>query len=344
MTTRHTQDKLLTIVVPVYNTEAYLPKCLDSVLNCKNRDVVELLVINDGSPDNSDAVISQYAQDYPQIVRYIRKKNGGWGSCINLAMREAEGKYFKILDSDDYYDTAALGMFVDFLSQTDADMVLSSMTEISNSGFYIRTIPPQREYKMFLAKEHFKGLSSTYPIHMTSYKTSILKDNAITLSKRYYADLEFNLFPLPFVQTVAYVPYNVYQYQRIREEASTSTRGYALNRANYMTVATNVIDYYIRCKDNLSSELDALLIKEMVNISKGVYNYFLSPVYRFGDIPCNTTELRNFSRYISEHSPEILRSLYHVRKKGVPYIWIWVKLHFNILKLGRLSKFFRVGF
>lgn len=96
-------DKILTIIIPTYNMEKYLRHCLDSLI-VPNMDKVEVLMINDGSKDSSSAIGHEYQNRYPKTFRVIDKENGNYGSCINRGLKEATGKYVKVLDADDSFD------------------------------------------------------------------------------------------------------------------------------------------------------------------------------------------------------------------------------------------------
>ena len=91
----------VSVIVPVYNTEKYLKKCLDSLIN-QTLSNVEIIAVNDGSTDGSPAILEQYAKSYPQIVKVFHKKNGGQASARNLAFEKCTGEYIGFLDSDDF--------------------------------------------------------------------------------------------------------------------------------------------------------------------------------------------------------------------------------------------------
>lgn len=125
-------QKLLTIVVPVYKVEPYINKCLDSCLIYKDgkdelddelMNLIDVLIINDGTPDRSADMSREYAKHYPTYFRQIDKENGGHGSVWNMGVQEAIGKYVKFLDSDDWFQN--FGKFVEALRHTDADLVLT---------------------------------------------------------------------------------------------------------------------------------------------------------------------------------------------------------------------------
>ena len=93
------EDKLLTIIVPAYNVENYIRRCLGSLVTAGND--TEIIVVNDGSSDNTENIANEYAALYPEIVRVISKQNGGHGSAINTGLQNTKGKYFYTVDADD---------------------------------------------------------------------------------------------------------------------------------------------------------------------------------------------------------------------------------------------------
>ena len=111
-------EKLLSIVVPVYNVEKYINKCLESLAVSEEQMAqLEVLVVNDGTPDNSAIMAKEFEKKYPQTFRVIDKENGGHGSCCNLGLKEAHGKYIHFLDSDDWLLPGALRSLYDYIQK-----------------------------------------------------------------------------------------------------------------------------------------------------------------------------------------------------------------------------------
>lgn len=117
----------LSIIVPVYNVEAYLEKCLDSLVNQTMEDY-EIIIVNDGSTDNSEDIIIKYKNKYPNLIRYMSIPNGGVGNARNIGITLAKGEYITFLDSDDYVDSNAYKMLYEKISD-GYDMVMT--------GYYI---------------------------------------------------------------------------------------------------------------------------------------------------------------------------------------------------------------
>ena len=120
--------KLLSIIVPTYNMEAYLVRCLDSVTNKILPNTLEVIVVNDGSKDKSLNIARSYQTFRPDIISIIDKPNGNYGSCINEGLKEAQGKYIKILDADDWYNTDSLKVFLEKLVDVDSDLIITDFT------------------------------------------------------------------------------------------------------------------------------------------------------------------------------------------------------------------------
>ena len=121
--------KLLTIAIPSYNSQDYLNHAVESLL--PGGDEVEILIVNDGSRDGTAKIADEYERKYPGIVRAIHKENGGHGDAVMTGIRNAAGKYYKVLDSDDWFDTEAFLRVLNRLKDLDAaggsvDLLLSN--------------------------------------------------------------------------------------------------------------------------------------------------------------------------------------------------------------------------
>ena len=127
-------EKILTIVIPTYNMQDYLHRCLDSLIVPEEQmQRLEVLVVNDGSKDNSSAIAHEYQDNYPDTFRVIDKENGNYGSCVNRGLKEASGKYIKILDADDWFDPGAFNQLIIKLQSVDIDVVLTNYDIINIS-------------------------------------------------------------------------------------------------------------------------------------------------------------------------------------------------------------------
>lgn len=132
---------LLSIVIPVYNTEKYLVNCLDSIVSQlgDRRNNIEILVVNDGSPDNSGAIIDKFQKKYPSIIEVINKRNGGLSDARNAAIGRCKGEFIWFVDSDDSIEETCLDGILGFLQETTADYIMFNASRVDINGKVIGT-------------------------------------------------------------------------------------------------------------------------------------------------------------------------------------------------------------
>ena len=111
--------KLLSFAIPCYNSESYMEKCIESILI--GGEDVEILIVNDGSKDRTAEIADAYEAKYPTICRAIHQENGGHGEAVNAGIRNATGRYFKVVDSDDWVDPDAYRAILNKLREYDSD-------------------------------------------------------------------------------------------------------------------------------------------------------------------------------------------------------------------------------
>jgi len=119
----------LSIIVPVYNVYDYIEGCLESIVNQSLKDI-EVIVVNDGSPDNSQEIIDKYVKKYPKLIKSFIKENGGQGTARNLGLEHAKGKYVSFIDSDDYIDKNFAKEMYELAIKDSADVVVCDMIDI----------------------------------------------------------------------------------------------------------------------------------------------------------------------------------------------------------------------
>lgn len=184
--------KLLTVVVCCYNSSNTIKNTLDSIDIEHNKDV-DVLIINDGSKDNLEQVINPYLTKFPDNFHYIKKENGNWGSCINLAISKANSRYISILDSDDTYDIPAFNYVMNELRRIDADtdLVLCNYVwkflnkkkhNIKEINF--STTSRQHEYVPIDRLDLFHVIT----IHSAIFRLDLLKQTKPLPEKTYYSD------------------------------------------------------------------------------------------------------------------------------------------------------------
>ena len=241
-------DKLLSIIIPTYNMEKYLRKCLDSLcIETTDFNQLEVLVINDGSKDSSSDIAHEYADKYPDVFKVIDKTNGNYGSCINRGLYEAVGKYVKVLDADDFFDKTALGEFLNFLKDHDADLFLTSFYHVYENRDIIKPsslhFPPKKSlnFSDYYRSNDFKYIQ----MHAFTYK----RENLVNIKYRQtegisYTDAQWIFLPMSTVTTFYYFPVFLYNYLLGREGQTMDEEVYAKSIDQLMKMTLGRIEMY----------------------------------------------------------------------------------------------------
>lgn len=173
-------EKLLTIIVPVYKVEQYIAKCLDSCILDSEEQMsnLEVIIVNDGTPDKSAEISRSYVVRYPDTFRQIDKENKGHGSAWNVGLKEATGKYLRFLDSDDWL--CNLDELMNELKKTDSDLIFTQYyrhyTETGDKVLYDTAVPPCNTTVLEPQTwGHHRDSYNAYNFWSLTYKSSILK-------------------------------------------------------------------------------------------------------------------------------------------------------------------------
>ena len=241
--------KIVTIIIPTYNMEKYLQKCLNSLLvSDDNLKQIEVLVVNDGSKDSSSLIAHEFEMRYPQSFRVIDKENGNYGSCVNRGLKEAKGKYVKVLDADDYFDTEAFEIALNFLKTCDYDLVLTDYNKVDEKGDVEEVFELTIPHNTPLAFDSLLGFSATrMHMHRIFYKTENLR--AIDYHQTEgmsYTDQEWMGEPMTSVNTLYYLDIHLYQYLVGRGEQTMNPQVMMKSIKQYMHAIYVLIDLYNR--------------------------------------------------------------------------------------------------
>ena len=186
--------KLLTISVAAYNVEPYIAPTLEKLCASRQRELFEVLVIDDGGSDGTLAIAEEYQKRFPDVVIPVHKENGGWGSTVNTAVRMAQGRYLKLLDGDDYFDPEGLDAFLEALKITRADLVYTPVAEFDDAtdGF-MRIQPLAKDYPADQDLDmDVLNTDLGITMHGCAFRTQMLRDHRVTLTEHsFYADFEY---------------------------------------------------------------------------------------------------------------------------------------------------------
>jgi len=255
--------KRLSIIVPAYNMEAYLPQCIESIIRTTSRTELEVVIVNDGSEDKTLRVAQQYAQRFPDTVRVIDKENGNYGSTINAALPVVQGEYVKILDADDRFDGSLMTTFLYFLQKSrGVDMVVMPFIE---AGKYRArkvkyNIYGRKAYdygRSYEADKVFSdGVIRFFTMHGVCYRTELLREMNYRQSEGVsYTDQEWVFYPLFNVETIAFADIPLYRYNIAREGQTMDPSVLMRNLSQLITVTESIAHYFIKNADgDYSSE------------------------------------------------------------------------------------------
>ncbi len=253
--------KLLSVAIPSYNSEAYMKKCIDSLL--VGGEDVEILIVDDGSRDRTGAIADEYAAMYPSIVKAIHKENGGHGSAVNAGLENATGLYFKVVDSDDWVKESAYHKILDILrdivaGDTTLDMLISNFVyekegEKKNKVMKYHHALPQGQIFTWKDVKHFRK-GQYILMHSVIYRTKLLRECGLKLPEHtFYVDNIFVFEPLPYVKNMYYLDVNFYRYYIGREGQSVNEQIMISRIDQQIKVNKIMVDYFAENKAKIFS-------------------------------------------------------------------------------------------
>ena len=275
--------KILSVVVPSYNMEAYLPRCLGSLVVPDGTLMkrLDVLVVNDGSKDRTSEIAHDFKRRYPGVFRVIDKANGNYGSCINVALPEARGVYVKILDADDWVDTATFQRFLDLLEdevsrgKDSADLVAANYSLVDPAGKERARInhsfPPGRDHSL----DDLAPLSTRFLLQSITYRTEVVRSIGYRQTEGVsYTDIEWTLEPMVKVKCVTFFPESVVRYLIGREGQTVDPDKYARNYDQVVQIVTGLVSRY-ECRLSQCNEISRRYFdKHFLQLLSLVYEAF----------------------------------------------------------------------
>lgn len=251
-------DKILTVVIPVYKVELYIRKCLESLIVADElMRQLEVIVINDGTPDNSAIIAKEYEEKYPDTFRVIDKANGGHGSCCNKGLLLARGKYIHFLDSDDWFDES-FDVFLNYLKEETADVVLSKhVTENIKDKTRLLSPPSTRmvPFKQYDVTIYDRDLDvPSFNLWGSTFRTQHLRDNGVKFVERVsYDDSILFLAPIPNLKSIVFYDLILYHYL-VGREGQSMDRRVRVKKLNDMLQCNELLfSFYEQHKNDIPS-------------------------------------------------------------------------------------------
>lgn len=285
--------KKVSVIIPVYNVENYLRKCLNSLVNQTLKDI-EIIVVNDGTLDNSQEIIDEYVKKYPKKVVSVIQENGGQGAARNTGLLHAKGEYIGYVDSDDYVEENMYEELYKKAKEEDSDIVICGNNVV-------------KENYEFLSKEDVdkEFLLGKMAVWNKIYKKNIIVDNKIQFrSKVWYEDLDFTMKVFFSSKKISYIDNPLYNY--LLREGSTMNNNNIKRNLELIEAFDSLIDY---CKDKkiynkAKDEIEFLCIYHM-------YIFATTRVLNTNNKYKDKIEIINkFKNYINSNFPNFKQNKY----------------------------------
>lgn len=265
-------SKELSISIAAYNMEKYIAETLDSIVSCNSLDQLEVLIINDGSKDNTTNIVKQYVDRFPDTFILIDKANGGWGSTVNSGLGRATGRYFKLLDGDDLLQN--IDDFIECIKGIDADVIITPyMTFLEENGLEdIHGVVNNKQLNQVQDIDSVR-FDDIIAMHSCTFKTECIKNKYAITEHCFYTDVEYVLKSMLNVSSIAFIDIPLYRYRIGRAGQSVSADGYRKHFAEHLKVLMGLLQIYKSSR--LSGTIDEVFKRQITNMVDHQYYIFL---------------------------------------------------------------------
>lgn len=309
-------EKIITFLIPAYNSEAYLPIIMESLLEASCLQEMETIIVNDGSIDGTEAVARSYAEQYPGTVRVLCKPNGGHGSAINAGAKLASGKYFKVIDADDWIIKENLPLFIEKLKKCDADVVLTPFHQVdirdgSRSAWKMYCDSYERAYSLEEIVEHWKDFDRCLTFHGITYRTDFYNRYHHKLPEKvFYEDQEFSA--IPCCRAASIWPMDLYLYQyRVGDSGQSVSSANRVKRMSHVVRVTRDMLLYQEKHAGLSEAALEFLYRKTESV---ILSHYVVTCLLVKDRAAGLREAERYNRMMRKISPEVYWRVYRKYK------------------------------
>lgn len=301
--------KILTVLIPAYNIEQTIDELIFTLTDYTILQDIEILIVNDGSHDKTLEKGLIYEKKFPDTVKVINKKNGGHGSTINKGIELALGRYFKVIDGDDWVDTQSFVKLVSYLKSLDVDMVINPFDKVNN----VTKQKERYDYKgiefnhVYSIEEAYSKSNCFIGMHSITYRTQILRSNKIHIDEdRFYVDLEYDLFPVPYLNSIVFLSDSIYQYRCFTVYQSVSTINFQKNRKMHLEVLSSLLYFYGDFCKNLNKVRKDYILNRIGSMIVTQYFIYLTMPISFS----TKSELIEFNKEIMKQNVDVKNAVH----------------------------------
>lgn len=298
----------VSVIVPVYNTEKYLRRCLDSLVN-QTLQELEIVLVNDGSTDNSPDILKEYEEKYPEKIVVIHKENGGQATARNLGIRKCSGTYVGFVDSDDYVDTAMFETMFRTAQENDCDMVECHYHYVQESEKGDRELATRGNIRQYKDRKDMFINPMTCPWNKLFKRELLLQEGLEFPEGLIYEDTAFCIKVIPYIKKERFVDKPFVYY--ILRGTSTMNANKSRKVADIFPVLENILIFY-RDKgfyEEYKEELEYFCVKILLCSS-------LSRIGRVPDRALQEELLDQTFAFIEEYFPKYKDNPYFKGKIG----------------------------
>ena len=306
-------NKVLTVSIAAYNVEKFIKKTLESLL-VKGIEILEVLVEDDGGTDDTARIVKEYEKKYPGIIKFVHKENGGYGSTINKSIELAEGKYFKQLDGDDWYDSENFEKLLELLKNIDTDAVYTPYKKYfeNRDEYVLKDYFDENSNGEYKADQIINKCTHSLEMYTMMYKTKILKDKKINLlTKCLYTDKEYAMYPMIYTETIYITHLPIYVYRYGRDEQSMSVNSKRKHYEEQIKVNKRCLDI-IREQDDVMTEEKRKYMYNYVGLEAastvGNFLIILPPSKE------NLKKIKLFEEYIYENNIQAYNEMHRLSR------------------------------
>ena len=299
--------KQLTIAIPSYNVERFLEKCLDSMCGIDER--LEVVVVNDGSKDSTSEIAHAYEKRYPGQVKVVDKENGGHGSGINAGLDAAEGRYYKVVDADDWITTENLTPILDAIEQTDVDAIIMGYKTVNiSNGVVLEYLPISnssgRQIDIIKLDDKFDDVNACLEFHCMCYNTEFLRGTGLRMSEHtFYEDQEYAILPMAYAESFLIHPEPLYEYRIGDTTQSTNFANQAKRADDQERVTKRLAETYVSLKP-MGLARDHFLTRR---ITRAIISFYATLLVKHPDKKKGREQAAEFRTWLSETEPNLMR-------------------------------------
>lgn len=304
--------KLLTVAVPCFNSESYMERCIDSLL--PGGAAIDILIVDDGSNDRTAEIADRYVRQFPGMVRVIHQENKGHGGAVNTAVANALGKFFKVVDSDDWLEEHALLNVMKVLRslavlEKRPDMVITNYV-YNNQTEEIQKVMRYRKMESGAMISWEKGFHVSMfefiLMHSIIYRTELLREIHMKLPENtWYEDDLYAFYPLIYVKDMFYIDVDLYQYSIGRPDQSVNEKVLITRIDDHLKVVKQMIDIYTAA--DLSSSIQKRYMEHFLDMMMCIGSCILD----LSDTKENRKKKEEFWKYVKEADEGLYRTLRH---------------------------------